>query len=1040
MLQNKYGLLLLLAVEAFLLALFPPSLVFNSSLIAGGDTSSHFLAVSAFRESILSGSSPFSWIYGNYAGFPIFLNYFPFPFFIVTLLSFCIPLTIAFKLVTILPVLMLPLAVYACLRKFGQRDFICGVGSALTLPFITMKGNAMWGGNISSMLAGEFCYGISLALAVYLTGKIFSDISRRKSLFTNSFLEALIALSSGYPLLQIGFGSSYFLFRRRFLPYLISMHLLSFGMISFWILPLLLRLPWDTPFNHAWRFEGWGEPMPPALLPAMLGIVLGWSTRLWRCEVRSGEQESEDAGKAQEFLWWNIAVASLFFALGPAVGLVDIRFLPFAHVYLILLGAIGWGKVLARLRYSAAWACVLVLAGLAGGAANIEPISSWIRWNYSGFEAKPLWEPFESANLYLKGDANSPRVMYEHAEITERAGTVRAFELLPYFSGRSTLEGLYMQSSISSPFIFYLQSELSQAPSCPFPGYCYSRLDPGKAAGHLRLFNVGQVIAATEETASLLDRSPEYRPEMAFPPYRIYTVLDSDPTYIVPLRLMPCRIPSDNWKQTQFDWFRKSSLDVPLVVVPKNGEGAFWRDLPAFDGNMDSIPKVPLPDFGAGEVSATAHLEKNKIVVDTSFPNHPLWLKVSYHPDWRVAEGEGEIYLASPAFMLVVPHTSRIVLRFDTTGGIYATGNAVTLITWIFVLLAVCLKPGSRLRRSAEGHRPSSGILCRLAALRVPKPDTNAAPVPAVSRDKQSGCPSISPVVWLLLVLIVCGSLWRRDERDPILLYDKALRIYESAERVNPINRGDEPAARPDPRARADLAKARELFLTCLGKYPLSPVVDHAAHYAVLTYMLEQKWSDAVAFYGTYLSQYPDTRIYPEALYDLGVCSGHLNEPETSRRYFWQVLTFYPDSGLAVHAATALMNSTGADELLAVAREYFDQGDFARACPLLDALSSGQASPAVQAESTLLAAYCRFYQNRWDQAARLFTDYLNGYPGHPAASKAFITLGQCYLFMGRYKEAKSSLTSALTLDPGIAHKQPFSAIMRTVEDLDGSEK
>ena len=61
------------------------------------------------------------------------------------------------------------------------------------------------------------------------------------------------------------------------------------------------------------------------------------------------------------------------------------------------------------------------------------------------------------------------------------AGTVRAFENLPLFSGRSTLEGVYIQGSLSVPFIFYLQSEISQQPSTPIPDYNYSRFNLKKA-------------------------------------------------------------------------------------------------------------------------------------------------------------------------------------------------------------------------------------------------------------------------------------------------------------------------------------------------------------------------------------------------------------------------------------------------------------------------------------------------------------------------------------------------------------------------------
>jgi hypothetical protein len=104
-------------------------------------------------------------------------------------------------------------------------------------------------------------------------------------------------------------------------------------------------------------------------------------------------------------------------------------------------------------------------------------IESWIPWNYTGFESKRLWPAFSRVNDFLKGAANDPRVVYEHSPIHNGAGTTRAFESLPLFSGRSTLEGLYMQSSISAPFVFYIQSEISQKSSRPFPQYRYSNVN-----------------------------------------------------------------------------------------------------------------------------------------------------------------------------------------------------------------------------------------------------------------------------------------------------------------------------------------------------------------------------------------------------------------------------------------------------------------------------------------------------------------------------------------------------------------------------------
>ena len=90
------------------------------------------------------------------------------------------------------------------------------------------------------------------------------------------------------------------------------------------------------------------------------------------------------------------------------------------------------------------------------------------------------------------------------------AGTIRAFESLPLFAGASTLEGLYMQSTISSPFVFYIQSEISQIPSCPLLPYHCGRLDAARAAEHLRVYNVSEVVARGDRVKATLAASPEF--------------------------------------------------------------------------------------------------------------------------------------------------------------------------------------------------------------------------------------------------------------------------------------------------------------------------------------------------------------------------------------------------------------------------------------------------------------------------------------------------------------------------------------------------
>ena len=587
----------MLVSEVLLILLFPASLIFQSTLTAGGDTPSHFISAIAIGRGLHAIFSPVTWIHGAYAGFPLFLQYFPLPFDLMALISPAFSLKIAFKLVTLLAIIPLPAAVYLCLRRLAYGQNTAAIGAVLSLPFLFMTENSMWGGNISSTLSGEFAFGISFILYIIFTGKLYADIAGRKSTFGCSALEALIALSNGYPLLQSAMGTSYFILRGGNLRYILRLHAAAFGLAAFWLLPVLWRIRWNTPYVHTWHFDSWDQITPPILWPSFAGalmVAFSGVRNLFRQGTGLSAIFQKSIDSPELYLFWQFGIALLGFSLAPSLGLVDIRFLPFAQITLVLLGAVGWSRLLARLPRPNLWLAAFAAGVVALALTRAAALDSLIQWNYSGMESKPLWNSYHLVNEYLSGDENSPRVVYEHNEITNNAGTVRAFELLPYYSGRSTLEGLYMQSSPSSPFVFYIQSELTQTPSCPFSRYYYSRPDPDRAAAHLRLFNVSQVIAASDNIANALDSSPDYELSITFPPYRIYGVRQCDNSYVEPLRFRPLRIPPQDWKKVQFDWFRKSSLRVPLVVASEDSPGNFWRTLQTYDGKPERIPEVPL--------------------------------------------------------------------------------------------------------------------------------------------------------------------------------------------------------------------------------------------------------------------------------------------------------------------------------------------------------------------------------------------------------------------------------------------------------------
>jgi hypothetical protein len=262
---------------------------------------------------------------------------------------------------------------------------------------------------------------------------------------------------------------------------------------------------------------------------------------------------------------------------------------------------------------------------------NTRFIKSWVKWNYEGFEKKATWPIFKGINDYLQ-QGGGGRVVYEHSPLHNAFGTERAFENLPYFAKRNTLEGLYMQSSVSSPFIFYIQSEVSKVCSGPFPQYKYTSLNVPAALPHLKLFNVTEYIVRTPETKKQVQAVPELKLEKTFGEYEIYRLTINDGHYVVPVKEHPVVTDRHNWKNKAYDWFRSA----PVLEAPLPG------------------------------AQVTEKIGQEEIWFKTNYVGKPHLIKISYHPNWQVI-GADKIYLAYPSFMLVYPTQPEVKLYFGKT-------------------------------------------------------------------------------------------------------------------------------------------------------------------------------------------------------------------------------------------------------------------------------------------------------------------------------------------------------------------------------------
>ena len=539
-------LAIFLLIYIFLFSFFEPRLLFSLTTTTGGDTGSHYNTAVYLKNVLLPSGRVMGWLMGNYAGFPLFYHYFPLPFIIMALLGFIIPLQIAFKLVSVLGIFLLPLCVYLSFRLLKYEFPIPVIGAVFTLPFLFMEANSMWGANIPSTLAGEISYGLGISLAFLFFGTLYAGIREHKFILLNAGLLWLLGLSHGYSLIFGAVIGSYFLFTRKDFvgnfKYLCQVYGLGLLLLGFWLLPFISTLPYVTEYVTRWQIKSLFEVFPRILLPGM-AMSLGafflnfFDRRSW-------------------YFIYTLALCALLYFLGPSIGVLDIRFIPIIQLFLMIFGATLPLVFLREIKQKETLSAILLLAVVLWVAFNIAYIKSWINWNYSGFEGKKSWPLLQEVSGYLR-TTGPGRVVYEHSPLHNAFGTERVFESLPLFAKRDTLEGLYMQSSPSSPFVFYLQSEVSMVHSGPFPQYNYSSLNTPASIPRLKMFNVTQYIVRTPEAKKFAAATPELKLEKSFKEYDVYRLTGNDGHYVVPLSFQPVLFQTNNWKKDFFEWFKR---------------------------------------------------------------------------------------------------------------------------------------------------------------------------------------------------------------------------------------------------------------------------------------------------------------------------------------------------------------------------------------------------------------------------------------------------------------------------------------------------
>jgi len=324
-----------------------PSLLLSTSTPTGGDNGGHYAMPAFLRSGLLSHGQLTGWDPGWYDGFPLYTYYFVLPDLMAALASYVIPYAVAFKWVTVLGSVLLPVAAWAMGRLFGMRRGFPGAVAAVTLCYLFDYTFTIYGGNLFSSLAGEYAYSLSIALALLFLGLMARGLRTRRHRGWASVVLAACILAHIIPAL--------------------------FALVGGVILVLMEMLPARVRPRDSWNAHP-TDPVVPSALTRPQALWWGASTLA--------------IGGLLVAFWWVPFGAEQAYA--TSMGYIDIH----TFVTILLPQADWWVLILGGLSAIAAFALrsrfgilMALLAGAAALAVIFDPQSS----SLYNVRFLPLW-------------------------------------------------------------------------------------------------------------------------------------------------------------------------------------------------------------------------------------------------------------------------------------------------------------------------------------------------------------------------------------------------------------------------------------------------------------------------------------------------------------------------------------------------------------------------------------------------------------------------------------------------------------------------
>ncbi len=173
------GWIELLVVAGCCVAVFVwlgPGNIFTNTTPTGGDMGAHVWGPAFLRDELLPNWQIRGWSTDWYAGFPVLQFYMVLPYLVIVAVDVLLPYGVAFKLVAISGVVLLPAAGWAMARLARWPRPVPELCAVAMLLFGFQVNYTIYGGNIASTLAGEFAFAMGLCVALVYFGLLLRSL------------------------------------------------------------------------------------------------------------------------------------------------------------------------------------------------------------------------------------------------------------------------------------------------------------------------------------------------------------------------------------------------------------------------------------------------------------------------------------------------------------------------------------------------------------------------------------------------------------------------------------------------------------------------------------------------------------------------------------------------------------------------------------------------------------------------------------------------------------------------------------------------